>query len=54
MLLCLIVNKGSAVNMLKVGSKRRRTKQEIAEEKQEEQLKEEAINSKVRAFEQMQ
>ena len=32
-------SKGIGANMLKVGSKRRRTKQEIEEAKQEEELK---------------
>ena len=36
--------KGTGVGLLKIGSKRRRTKQEITDEKDEALIKEEAIN----------
>ena len=38
---------GSGANILKIGSKRRRTKHEIIEEKEETRLKEEAIQAKL-------
>ena len=38
-----IVQKGVGANLLKVGSKRRRTKNEIEEEKQEEIMKQQKL-----------
>ena len=38
-----IVSKGAGANMMKVGSKRRRTKHEIEEEKQEEIVKQQKL-----------
>ena len=38
-----IVHKGIGANLLKVGSKRRRTKNEIEEEKQEKVLKQQKL-----------
>ena len=39
-----IETKGTGVGLLKIGAKRRRTKQEITDEKDEAIIKEEAIN----------
>lgn len=38
---------GSGVNLLKVGAKRRRTRQEIIDEKEESRIKEESIQTKL-------
>ena len=40
-----IVSKGAGANMMKVGSKRRRTKNEIEEEKQEEIVKQQKLKA---------
>jgi len=40
-----IVQKGIGANMMKVGSKRRRTKNEIEEQKQEEVLKQQKLEA---------
>ena len=40
--------------MLKVGSKRRRTKGELLQEKEEAKIKNDAINDKMAQFDQMQ
>ena len=45
--------KGSAVNMLKFGSKRRRTMKQIKAEKQAEQDKNQIIQDKLAAYAQM-
>ena len=50
---CLATN-GVGVNLLKVGAKRRRTKQEIQDEKDEELAREQAIQDKMAMFDQMQ
>ena len=42
-----IVSKGIGANMLKIGSKRRRTRAEIEEEKQAEELKQQQIAAKL-------
>ena len=42
-----VVSKGVGVNLLKVGSKRRRTMQEIKDQKQEVELKKEAMEQKL-------
>ena len=39
--------------MLKIGTKRRRTKQEISEEQEEARIKEEAVESKLAKFDKM-
>ena len=39
--------------MLKLGTKRRRTKQEISDEKEESRIKQESIESKLEAYEQL-
>ena len=44
-LISSIVNKGVGANMLKVGSKRRRTKAEIEDEKEQEALKQQKLES---------
>lgn len=49
-----IVQKGNGFNLLKINSKRRRTKGEIQQEKEEQILKEEAIQQKLDAYEAMQ
>ena len=41
------------MNLLKVGSKRRRTNAQILAEKEETKLREEEINAKVQKFEEM-
>ena len=51
---CFVEVAGSSVNLLKVGAKRRRTKQEITDEKEEARVKEEAISSKMNQFATMQ
>ena len=52
--MCIYIeNNGSAVGMLKIGSKRRKTKAEIEELKEEERLKEEAIQDKLASFDRM-
>ena len=42
-----IVSKGIGANMLKIGSKRRRTRAEIEEENQAEELKQQQIAAKL-------
>jgi len=45
---------GVGVNLLKAGSKRRRTKAEIEDQKEEARVKEMQINQKMQQFEEMQ
>ena len=45
---------GAGVNLLKAGTKRRRTKTEITNEKEEARIKEVAIQEKMAQFDQMQ
>ena len=47
-------NNGIGVNLLKVGSKRRRTKTEINDEKEEARIKEQQINHKMQQYDQLQ
>lgn len=42
-----IASKGIGANLLKAGTKRRRTHQEIQDQKEEAKLKEESINDKL-------
>ena len=51
---CIIESTGVGVNLLKVGSKRRRTKTEIESQKEEARIKEAAIDQKIQQFEEMQ
>ena len=53
-ILVFLATNGVGVNLLKIGAKRRRTKHEIQEEKDEELAKEQAIQEKLSMFEQMQ
>ena len=41
------------MNLLKVGTKRRRTTREVKAEKEEAEIKEQAINDKMQQFDQM-
>ena len=50
----LLASKGNGANMLKAGSKRRRTTRQIADQKEEEALKKQAIEDKLARFEELQ
>ena len=47
------MKKGTGANLLKVGSKRRRTRQEILDFKTEAKAKEESMNAKIAEIEQL-
>ena len=47
------LSKGIGANMLKIGAKRRRTKTEILEERDEERIKEDAVQDKLNQYENM-
>ena len=49
----IVESKGSGVDLLKIGAKRRKTKAEIDELKEEERIKEEAIQDKLASFDRM-
>jgi len=49
----IIVSKGISSHLMKISSKRRRTKQEIKEQKQAEEMKEAEIAAKMAEFENM-
>ena len=51
MFFALLASHGIGANLLKVGTKRRRTRQEILDEKEEARLKEESIEEKLAALE---
>ena len=49
----IIESNGSGVNLLKIGSKRRKTQAEIEELKEEERVKEQAVQDKLAQFDRM-
>ena len=51
---CYIACKGVSANLLQVGSKRRRTKQQIKDEKEAEKLKEQKIAAKLANYDVLQ
>ena len=53
LILLIIDHHGSGVNLLKVGTKRRRTTREVKAEKEEAEIKEQAVNAKMQQFDQM-
>lgn len=50
---CVVESKGKSANLFKVGSKRRRTKVELEESKEEERLRQEGIDTKARQIEEL-
>ena len=51
--LLLLETKGTSVNLLKLGTKRRRTKQEITDEQEEARIKQETVEAKLEDYERL-